>query len=196
MLLLVGLLVVSLPLLLATRTVARLVRTLGAVDASAIGDVIERDPSIDLEALWSRVREHAPGSMAERVLDAALHAEDATTPLARKLALAEEVAEIERGVIADLRVPRVAASLATSGGLLAATLVMRDGLSITVPEGADPVPIYYAVIERGLTLAGIAVFGGIACAALHKAAQRERKARIAELDGLVAPLSRRLFGEE
>ncbi len=195
MLLLVGLLVVSLPLLLATRTVVRLVRTLGAVDASAIGEVIERDPQLDLEALLLRVRQYAPGSMAERVLHAALHAEDATTPLARKLALAEEVADIERRVVADLRVPRVAASLATSGGLLAAALVMREGLGITVPEGADPVPIYYAVIERGLTLAGIAVFGGIACAALHRAAQRERKARIAELDGLVGPLGRRLFGE-
>jgi hypothetical protein len=195
-LLLVGLLVVSLPLLLATRTVARLVRTLGAVDAAAIGDVIEGDPTIDLEALLTRVRTHAPGSMAERVLSAALHAEDAETPLAKKLALAEEVADIERRVVADLRVPRVAASLATSGGLLAAALVMREGLGIVIPEGADPVPIYYAVIERGLTLAGIAVFGGIACAALHRAAQQQRKARIAELDALVVPLSRRLFGEE
>lgn len=196
LILVVGLLVVSLPLALATRTVIRLVRTLGAVDASAIGVAIEKNPTIDLEALLARVRAFAPGSMVERVLDAALHAEDATTPLAKKLALAEEVAEIERRVVSDMRVPRVAASLATSGGLLAAALVMREGLGIVIPEGVDPVPIYYAVIERGLTLAGVAVFGGIACASLHRVAQRERKARITELDELVVPLGRRLFGED
>ena len=196
LILVVGLLVVSLPLALATRTVMRLVRTLGAVDASTIGVAIEDNPTIDLEALLARVRAFAPGSMVERVLDAALHAEDATTPLAKKLALAEEVADIERRVVSDMRVPRVAASLATSGGLLAAALVMREGLGIVIPEGVDPVPIYYAVIERGLTLAGVAVFGGIACASLHRVAQRERKARIAELDDLVVPLGRRLFGED
>ena len=113
-----------------------------------------------------------------------------------KTSLAEEVADIERGIVSDLRVPRVAASLASTGGLLAAALVMRQGLGISVPDGADPVPIYYAVIERGLTLAGVAVFGGLACASLHQAAQRERRARLAELDALVVPLTARLFDEK
>lgn len=176
----------------------RLVRTLGAVDASTIGATIEREPNLDLEVLFARVRTSAPGSVADRVLCAALHGpyeEESTTPYARQLALAEEVADIERRVVADMRVPRVAASLATSGGLLAAALVMREGLGIVIPEGADPVAIYYAVIERGLTLAGVAVFGGIACASLHRVAQRERKARIVELDALVVALSHRVFAD-
>lgn len=194
----VGFLVVSIPLALATRTVFRLVRTLGALDGAAIGDTIEKQPALDLELLLTRVRLSAPGSLVDRVLHAALHgayADETSTPYAKQLALAEEVADIERRVVADMRVPRVAASLATSGGLLAAALVMREGLGIVVPEGADPVPIYYAVIERGLTLAGVAVFGGIACASLHRVAQRERKARIAELDVLAAALSQRLFAD-
>lgn len=162
----------------------RLVRTLGAVDASTVSEVID---SVDLDVLRARVREQAPDSLTDRVLRAAQEGE---------IALSEEVSDIERGVVADMRVPRVAASLATSGGLLAAALVMREGLGIVLPEGADPVPIYYAVIEKGLTLAGVAVFGGIACASLHRIAQRERRARIAELDALVALLSRRLFGTQ
>jgi hypothetical protein len=160
------------------------VRTLGAVDASALGELVE---TIDLEELRTRVRAHAPESLADRILRAAHEGE---------IALSEEVSDLERGIVSDMRVPRVAASLATSGGLLAAALVMREGLGIVIPEGTDPVPIYYAVIEKGLTLAGVAVFGGLACASLHRVAQRERKARIAELDALVAPLSRRLFGSE
>ncbi len=194
MLLLVGFLVVSIPLGLALRTVMRLVRTLGAVDAGAIGDVVAE---ADLEALTERVEREAPNSIAQRVLTTAVRAsEGRETPLQRQYALVEEVADIERGIVSDMRVPRVAASLATSGGLLAAALVMREGLGITVPEGADPVPIYYAVIERGLTLAGVAVFGGLACASLHRAAQHARRARLAELDALVVPLSQRLFGGE
>jgi hypothetical protein len=151
----------------------------------------------DLETLTDRVEREAPGSIAQRVLTTAVRAhEERETPLQRQLALAEEVADIERGIMSDMRVPRVAASLASTGGLLAAALVMREGLGITIPEGSDPVPIYYAVIERGLTLAGIAVLGGLACASLHRAAQNERRARLAELDALVVPLTARLFGAE
>jgi hypothetical protein len=40
------------------------------------------------------------------------------------------------------------------------------------------------------------VFGGLACASLHRAAQQERRARLQELDALVVPLSARLFGVE
>ncbi len=196
MIVLIGILVVAIPLGLSIRTVMRLVRTLAVVDASAIGELVE-DPTTDLEALTDRVERDAPGSIAQRVLTTAVRTtEERTTPLHRQLALSEEVADIERGIVSDMRVPRVAASLATSGGLFAAALVMREGLGLTVPEGADPVPIYYAVIEKGLTLAGVAVFGGLACASLHHAAQRERRARLMELDALVVPLTARLFGEE
>jgi hypothetical protein len=192
---LVGLLVVSIPVGLAVRTVMRLVRTLGAVDAGAIGELLDH-PSCDLDALTAHVERAAPGSIAQRVLTVVRPSDDRATLLQRKLALAEEVADIERGIVSDMRVPRVAASLSSTGGLLAASLVMREGLGITLPEGADPIPIYNAVIEKGLTLALLAVFGGLACASLHRAGQRERRARLAELDALVVPLSARLFGEE
>jgi hypothetical protein len=193
-LLLLGLAVISVPLALSLATVLRVVRRLGAVDASAIGAALEAEPLLDLGALAQVLEREAPGSVADRVLRVAVHPEPGASLVQRRLALAEEVADIERGIVGDVRVPRVAASLATSGGLLAAALVMREGLSIVVPEGIDPVPVYYAVIERGLTLAAIAVFGGLMCAALHRAAQQQRSARLRELDGLVLPLTARLFG--
>lgn len=194
-LLLVGVLVVSFPLALAARTVARLVRVLGAVDASAIGQAIHRDPALDLDALAQALARTARGSVAERLLRNAV-ARDHGSLLSRRLSLGEEVADIERELGQDVRVPRVAASLATTGGLLAAALVMREGLGVVVPEGVDPVPMFYGVIEKGLTLAAVAVLGGIACASLHRAAQRERRARLDELDALVLPLSARVFGPE
>lgn len=196
MLLLVGLAVISVPLAIALATVLRIVRRLGAVDSGEIGAAIEADPTLDLERLTVRLEEEAKGSIAQRVLTVAMHSERDAPPLQRKLALAEEVADIERGVVGDVRVPRVAASLATSGGLLAAALVMREGLSVIVPEGIDPVPVFYRVIEKGLTLAAIAVFGGLVCAALHRAAQQQRNARLQELDALVLPLATRLFGPD
>lgn len=196
MILVLGLLVVSIPVLLAVRTVARLVRTLGAIDASEIGAAIERAPELDLASLARELEVAGPGSIPQRLLSTALAESETPTPLARKLALAEEVAEIEREVSGDVRVPRVAASLATTGGLLAAALVMREGLGATLPEGADPIPFFYAVIEKGLILASIAIFGGIVCAALHRTAQHQRRARLSELDALAAPLSVRLFGPD
>lgn len=194
MLLLVGLAVISVPLALSLVTVLRIVRRLGGVDAGEIGAAIEADPELDLLRLTEKLEHDAKGSIAQRVLTVAMRPEQDATPLQRKLALAEEVADIERGVVGDVRVPRVAASLATTGGLLAAALVMREGLSVVVPEGIDPVPVFYRVIEKGLTLAAIAVFGGLVCAALHRAAQKQRSARLQELDALVLPLAARLFG--
>ncbi|MGZ3420409.1 MAG: hypothetical protein ACXVEF_06910 [Polyangiales bacterium] len=191
MIVVVGLLVVSIPLWLALSTVLRLTRTLGGVDGSAVGDAIAGDPSIDLEKLTKRLEVEASGSIPQRLLSSCVREEDRT----KKLALAEEVAEIERAIGEGQRVPRVAASLATTGGLFAAALVMREGLGTTLPEGADPVPFFYAVIDKGLTLAAVAVFGGIVCASLHRQAQKERRARLEELDAMVEPLCTRLFGE-
>lgn len=191
--LLVGLVVISVPVILALRTALRLTRTIGAVDAHEIANAIRRTPDFDLRALGERLDRQAAGSIAQRLVAVVLGDE----PLpARKLALAEEVAEIERSIEGDMRVPRVAASLATTGGLFAAALAMREGLGVALPEGADPLPYYFGVIDKGLTLAAIAVLGGIVCASLHRQAQKERRARIAELDALIAALGKLVFGEE
>lgn len=193
LLILLGLAIVSIPISIALRTVIRLVRRLGAVDASAFAAALEADPSLDLARLARGLAGAAPGSIAERLVSTVVAAEAAeTTPLARKLALAEAVADIEREMMEDSRTPRVAASLATTGGLLAATLVMRDGLGNSMLDASgSPVAYFQDVVERGLTMAGIAVLGGIVCAACHRVSRELRRNRLDELDALMLPLAAR-----
>ncbi len=186
--LLAALLVVSIPVALAARTYSRVTRTLGALDGALVGAWLDGRDAAAKTRLDERVRASAPGSIVARLLEAA--EAPAVSAQARELALAEAVADVERDLIDDARVPRVAASLATSGGLLAATLVMRSSLANVAPvdDGANVVKFFAAAIERGLTLAAVAVLGGVVCAALHRRAQRERKLRLAELDALIAAL--------
>ncbi len=193
LLLLLGLAIVSVPITIAMRTVLRLVRTLGAVDATAFAAALEADPSLELPRLSRALGETAPGSVAERLVSTVVQAEETEqSPLARKLALAEAVADIEREMMDDARTPRVAASLATTGGLLAATLVMRDGLGHSMLDvSGSPVAYFQDVVERGLSMAAIAVLGGIVCAACHRISRQLRRDRLEELDALMLPLAAR-----
>ncbi len=196
LLLLLGLAIIAAPIAIAARTTLRLARTLGAVDAATIAAVLDADPATDLQRLSDALAKSAPGSIAERLVGTVVHAEHAEhTPLARKLALAEAVADIERDMTDDARTPRVAAALATTGGLLAATLVMREGLGhVVLDASGSPVPYFQDVVERGLTMAAIALFGGIVCAALHRVSRQLRRLRLDELDDLMAPLAARYPG--
>jgi hypothetical protein len=194
---LVGLVIVSIPVALAVRTVRRLTQRLGGADAVQVGALVARNGGIDLDALAETLAREAPGSIPQRLLAAVTQPAERDadrTELARRLALAEAVAEVEREVVDDIRVPRVAASLATTSGLLAAAIVMREGLGANY-EGTGPEVIarFQSVIERGLTLAAIAVLGGVVCAALHRSAQKQRRQRLDELDALSRPLAAR-FG--
>jgi transposase-like protein len=190
--LLVGVVIVTIPIVLAARTVARVVRRLGRTDAAAIAKWVEKKSDDDLRALAGAVHRDAEGSIADRLLSAATD-DQKTTPVAKQLALAEAVSEVEREVVDDVRVPRVAASLATTSGLLAAALVMREGLGSGY-EGTGPevTAHFQTIIERGLTLAAIAVLGGIVCASLHRTAQKQRRERLDEVDALAKPLAARL----
>lgn len=190
---LVGIAIVAIPIALAARTIVRIARRLGSVDANAVAKWIEGKSEEEIAALARDLRKEAPSSLAARLLDAATSGE-AKTPIAKQLALAEAVSELERDVVDDIRVPRVAASLATTGGLLAAAVVMRQGLGAVYEgeSGAEVTAHFQTIIERGLTLAAIAVLGGVVCAALHRNAQKQRKLRLEEVDTLVAPLATRL----
>jgi hypothetical protein len=190
--LLVGVAIVAIPIVLAVRTVARVARRLGRTDAAAIAKWVEKKSDDDLRALARVLHRDAEGSIADRLLTAATD-DQKTTPVAKQLALAEAVSEVEREVVDDVRVPRVAASLATTSGLLAAALVMREGLGSGYEgSGAEVTAHFQAIIERGLTLAAIAVLGGIVCASLHRTAQKQRRARLDEVDALAKPLAARL----
>ena len=194
----VGLVIISIPVALSVRTVLRLTRGLGCGDAAQVGALLAKHRELDLLALAETLRREAPGSIPHRLLSAVTaQGERAAdrSELARRLALAEAVADVEREVVDDIRVPRVAASLATTSGLLAAALVMREGLSAKYEGGgAEVIGRFQEVIERGLTLAAIAVLGGVVCAALHRSAQKQRRQRLNEMDALCRPLAARFGG--
>ena len=189
--LLVGLLIIAVPIALALRTWLRVTRRLGGVDAVQIGAWIAANPAEDLAPLACALHREWPGSLAEQLVTAVVT--EHGSPLGRQLALAEAVADVERDVVDDVRVPRIAASLATTSGLFAAAIVMREGLAAQWEGGGEDVAgQFQAVIERGLTLVALAIFGGLCCAALHRSAQRQRRTRLEELDALGRPLAERL----
>ena len=112
MIVVVGILVVSIPLWLALSTVLRLTRTLGGIDGNGVGEAIADDPSLDLESLAKRLEGALPVPSPSALLSSCVREEERM----KKLALAEEVAEIERAIGDGQRVPRVAASLARRAG--------------------------------------------------------------------------------
>ena len=138
LILVVGITIIAVPIALALRTLLRVTKRLGGVDAIWIGTWISEHPARDLAAVANALQRLSPGSISERLLTAVAEKHDSA--LAQQLALAEAVADIERDVADDVRVPRVAASLATTSGLLAASLVMREGLASRW-EGGVAVPI-------------------------------------------------------
>lgn len=187
--LVLGLLVVSIPVALAARSTLRLVRGLGAIDTSAVVRGLKKNPAA-LPALAAEVEKSAPDSLVGRLVGAILLPVDPRhdAALQRRLALSEAVSDVERAVSQDARVPRVAASLAATGGLFAAALTMREGMRAPIVEGVDPVPALFAIVERGLMLACIAVFGSVVCATLHRCAQKTRTRQLSEVDDLAEDL--------
>ena len=189
----IGLIVVAIPVTLAWRSAWRLLHGLSAIDAGAVARAIHGRGKIEqpqLTALAEELRLVAPLSLSTALVEVVRATQGVENPLARELALSEAISDAERALVADARTPRVAASLASSAGLLTAALVMRDGLGGTVLPGQDPVPVFMSVIDRGLSLATLAVLGGVVCAALHRCAQAQRARRLAELDDLAEELSR------
>lgn len=192
----VGLGVVSVPVALATRATLRLVRGLGAIDVELVGRAVRAHPD-KVGALAAAIGAESPQSLVGRLALAARAEVDARHDplLQRKLALSEAVSDVERAVAQDARVPRVAASLAATGGLFAAALTMREGLRMPIVDGVDPVPRLFAVVERGLLLACVAVFASVVCATLHRCAQRARTRQLAHLDEVAEHLERWLDRE-
>lgn len=188
----IGCAVVGAPVVFATRVLRRLRATLGRVDASVVAEAMAARPDVALSTWAEALNARAPESIAARLVHATASEPESLT-LPRTLALAETVADIERELSLDVRLPRVAASLASTSGLLAATFVMRSGLADAVSGDVGvAVSRFTVVVEQGLTLAAIAILGGLTCAAIHRASQRERRARLAELDSLAAVLLRRI----
>ena len=90
------------------------------------------------------------------------------------------------------RVPRVCASLATSAGLLLATLVLRQGLSDASALSGDLAELVVrGLVGDALTVAGFGIVGTVFCISAQGHAKRIARARSESVDRLIAILEAR-----
>jgi hypothetical protein len=108
----------------------------------------------------------------------------ALDPLRAPGELALMLLEIEHELGRWARVPRVAASIASSVGFLGGAASLRRGLlEVDVPD-------FDAAILRGVGVVGMGLATAITCALLHRNARHEARRRLRAADALVATLTR------
>jgi hypothetical protein len=101
---------------------------------------------------------------------------------AREAASDEQLLELRWRVQRWERVPRVCASIATSGGFLFATIVLLQGLAAPVEPG---VPVSRAMLFTALTPFALGLAGMAFCVAVHLRARRIVPLRLAAYDRLI-----------
>jgi hypothetical protein len=153
------------------------------------------DPVVLLEALrgekgraeLARVRRaiaSAPDAEWERGLLAALD----ESARARAALVNEQLTDLDLRLQEWARVPRVCASIASSGGFLLAALTLRSGLlGASAAEAMDRASVD-DVVFRAIDVAALGVAGAVVCAAIHIHAGKLSKARMEATDRLVERL--------
>jgi hypothetical protein len=124
-----------------------------------------------------------PAADWERDLLAAL---DATDERARAALVNEQLAELDYRQQRWARVPRVCASLATTAGLLLATLVLRRGLLEAGDLAGEGV--VRGLVGDALTVVAFGIAGTVFCIAAQGHAKRLVRARTRAADRLVEKL--------
>ncbi len=110
-------------------------------------------------------------------------------PVRRTAELNEQLTELDFRFVRWSRVPRVCASLSSSGGFLLAALLMRQGM-------ADPTALSSSVsdlvttglVGQALAVVGFGLAGAVGCAALQARGNRAAKEGAAAADAFVARL--------
>ncbi len=117
-----------------------------------------------------------------------LHASE-TAPPGRIALMNEQLQELDWKVQRWVRVPRVCASIATSSGLLLATLALREGLLISedVPAELRDVAMHQA-LTHAIDVAAIGLAGAAFCIAIQLRARKAVKDRSQAADKLVERL--------
>jgi hypothetical protein len=101
----------------------------------------------------------------------------------------EELAELDWRVQRWARVPRVCASIATSSGLLLATVALRDGLlvSVDLPAEVRDLAIHQALIHA-VDVVAMGLAGAVFCIAIQVRARKAARDRAEAADKLVERL--------
>jgi hypothetical protein len=104
----------------------------------------------------------------------------------------EVLLDIDDRVQRWARVPRVAASVASTSGFLLASLAMRQGLALTddLPPELREVLLYRA-LGSAFDAVAFGIFGALTCVLLHSRARIVRRERSAAVDLLVHELESR-----
>ena len=152
------------------------------LDPGALLDALRGDAGRARYPSMIRVIETTPAAAWERDLVAALG-----RPKEERAALVnEQLGEFDYLVGKWARVPRVCASIATSGGFLLASVGLRNDLAV-----ASDLPVelrnfaFRAAMMNALNVISIGVAGTIFCIALQVRARSAAKARREQTDKLV-----------
>jgi hypothetical protein len=100
-----------------------------------------------------------------------------------------ELAELDWRVQRWARVPRVCASIATSSGLLLATVALRDGLLVSadLPAEVRDLAIHQA-LAHAVDVVAMGVAGAVICISIQLRARKAAKERAEAADKLVERL--------
>jgi hypothetical protein len=150
------------------------------LDPTLVLEALRGADSASLQTLRSAAlaREDLPWERA--VLDGLAEAD----PAARDAALEEQLLERDWRAQRWARVPRVCASIATSGGFLFASIALMQGLA--APPGEAPAVGAALLSAVNSLLVGIA--GTVFCVSVHVRTRRVVRERVAGTDRLVARL--------
>jgi len=110
---------------------------------------------------------------------------DEAVPAARDAALEEQLIELDWRAHRWGRVPRVCASIATSGGFLFASVAALEGLA--APAGATP--DLWATLLSAVSAMAVGIAGAVFCVFVHLRVRRLVRERVASAGRLVAALA-------
>ena len=110
-------------------------------------------------------------------------------PAARAALVNEQLRELDYRIGRWARVPRVCASICTSGGLLLATMALRIGLTATTDTIDGRSRIHAAVLDA-MDVAAIGLAGAAFCIAIQVRSRKAALSRAEAVDRLVERLER------
>ncbi|MBX3227222.1 MAG: hypothetical protein KIT84_35200 [Labilithrix sp.] len=150
------------------------------------------DRAVPVAALRSAAQRD-PGADWERDLFAALAV---TQPETRAALVNEQLTELDLRIKRWDRVPRVCASIATSAGIMLATLVMRRGL-VDAPDLTGELGELFvrSLLNDAVSVASFGVVATAFCIAAHAAARRLSRDRLDAADRMIERLEAATHGD-
>jgi hypothetical protein len=163
----------------------RIVLGATALDTESVLQALRQRPKHEWVSAFETLARRAPESSFERALAEALRA-----PRAKRAALVHAVLrELDFELGRWLKVPRLCASIATSGCLFVGTMILRAALvsgDVFDTDLTDLVTV--GVAGRALDVAATGIVGAAACIGLHGASLKLKRAEATGADRLVEAL--------